>query len=147
MKALAPRGRVLLQMLLPVVQQCEHVQDITLDSEDLASGVVKQVTERFSEEDRSRQPSVMSLVRVIIAAMFSDVDGNIGLYGAFAYDLAYQFEPVTLARDRDPQQRDIALFLPDEIVLTDRGSKVAYLHRQAAAAEHAVTEPACVLQL
>jgi len=116
------------QMLLPVVQQCEHVQDITLDSEDLASGVVKQVTERFSEADRSRQPSVMSLVRVIIAAMFSDVDGNIGLYGAFAYDLAYQFEPVTLARERDPKQRDIALFLPDELVLTDRGSKVAYLH-------------------
>merc|ERR1712166_1615646 len=128
LKALTPRGRVLLQMLLPVVQQCEHVQDITLDSEDLASGVVKQVTERFSEADRSRQPSVMSLVRVIIAAMFSDADGNIGLYGAFAYDLAYQFEPVTLARERDPKQRDIALFLPDELVLTDRGSKVAYLH-------------------
>ncbi len=50
----------------------------------------------MAEEDRSRRPTVFSALREIIAAFAAD-DPHLGLYGAFGYDLAFQFEPVTLA--------------------------------------------------
>src|SRR6201995_5223571 len=45
------------------------------------------------EEERSRRPTVFSALREVIAAFGCD-DGALGLYGAFGYDLAFQFEPV-----------------------------------------------------
>ena len=53
----------------------------------------------FTEEERSRQPTVFSALREIIAA-FSGPDPHLGLYGAFGYDLAFQFEPVRQRHDR-----------------------------------------------
>ncbi len=47
----------------------------------------------FTEEERSRRPSVFSALREIIADL-AGPDPNLGLYGAFGYDLAFQFEPV-----------------------------------------------------
>ena len=49
----------------------------------------------FTEEERSRRPTVFSAVREVIAA-FAAPDSHLGLYGAFGYDLAFQFEPVRL---------------------------------------------------
>ncbi|HXZ75512.1 MAG TPA: anthranilate synthase component I, partial [Streptosporangiaceae bacterium] len=46
-----------------------------------------------AEEDRSRRPTVFSAVREVITAMAGE-DPHLGLYGAFGYDLAFQFEPV-----------------------------------------------------
>src|SRR5262249_40196521 len=42
-----------------------------------------------------------------------------GLYGAFGYDLAFQFEPIRLRRPRPPEQRDLVLYLPDDLVVVD----------------------------
>lgn len=53
-------------------------------------------------------------------------DGQLGLYGAFGYDLTYQFEPIKLAQERDPTQRDILLYLPDEIVVVDQDKRDAW---------------------
>ena len=50
-----------------------------------------------AEEDRSRRPTVFSALREVIAA-FAGGDPHLGLYGAFGYDLAFQFEPVAAAR-------------------------------------------------
>ena len=52
--------------------------------------VVKKSTEKFLEEERSRQPSVFSLVRLIISCFSSKADPDMGLYGAFGYDLTFQ---------------------------------------------------------
>ena len=51
----------------------------------------------FTEEERSRQPTVFSALREIVAAFGCD-DPHLGLYGAFGYDLAFQFEPVRLSQ-------------------------------------------------
>jgi anthranilate synthase len=51
------------------------------------------------EEDRSKRPTVFSALREVLDA-FAGTDEHLGLYGAFGYDLAFQFEPVTLRRER-----------------------------------------------
>ncbi|HET9082412.1 MAG TPA: anthranilate synthase component I [Trebonia sp.] len=72
----------------------------------------------FTEEERSRRPTVFSVLREI-AAVFRCPDPHLGLYGAFGYDLAFQFEPVRLAAGRPGDQRDLVLHLPDEIWVVD----------------------------
>src|SRR5690606_9274599 len=53
-------------------------------------------------------------------------DPHLGLYGAFGYDLCFQFEPTTLAHERPPEQRDLVLYLPDELVVVDRQKELAH---------------------
>src|SRR5690348_100254 len=81
-----------------------------------------------AEEDRSRRPTVFSAVREVVAAM-AGRDPHLGLYGAFGYDLAFQFEPVTLRRQRRGGQRDLVLHLPDEIYVLDRKRETAIRYR------------------
>ena len=81
--------------------------------------VVAKPTRRFAEEERSRQPSTFSVVRALVELFASPQDAHLGLYGAFGYDLAFQFEPVTLRLDRSDAQRDLLLYLPDELLVVD----------------------------
>ena len=78
----------------------------------------------FTEEQRSRRPSVFSALREIIAEL-AGPDQQLGLYGAFGYDLAFQFEPVRLRRARDGAQRDLVLHLPDRVYVLDRKRETA----------------------
>ena len=52
------------------------------------------------------------------------------MYGAFGYDLVYQFENIEARHKRDPEQTDCHLFLPVELVVVDRqkeeASKIEY---------------------
>jgi anthranilate synthase len=83
----------------------------------------------FSEEERSRAPTVFSVLRVIVDLFHSAEDGNIGFYGAFGYDLAFQFDPVAPKLTRPEDQRDLALFLPDEILVVDHHAAKAWIDR------------------
>lgn len=127
-EALNQRGSVLLPTLarvigaLPVLEQLEQ-------TEDLVSGTVVAPTERFPEEQRSRQPSIFSLLRAIIDLFASPVDAHLGLYGAFGYDLAFQFEPLSLRLDRPDDQRDLVLYLPDELIIVDHRRERAMCFR------------------
>jgi anthranilate synthase len=76
------------------------------------------------EEDRTRRPTLFTALRQVIAALRSN-DANLGLYGAFGYDLAFQFEPVTLRKQRPAGQRDLVLHLPDELYMVDRKRETA----------------------
>ncbi len=76
------------------------------------------------EEERTRRPTVFSALREVVAALRSD-DPNLGLYGAFGYDLAFQFEPVRLRHERPDDQRDLVLHLPDELYMVDRKRETA----------------------
>jgi anthranilate synthase len=78
----------------------------------------------FTEEQRSRRPSVFAALREIIAGL-AGPDEHLGLYGAFGYDLAFQFEPVALRRERDAAQRDLVLHLPDRLYVLDRKRETA----------------------
>ncbi len=79
------------------------------------------------EEQRSRRPTVFSAIRELIA-LFAGPDEHLGLYGAFGYDLAFQFEPIRLrAEHQAPRadQRDLVLHLPDELYVIDRKRETA----------------------
>ena len=47
----------------------------------------------------------------------SDADEHLGLYGAFGYDLTFQFEPCRMRLDRPQTQRDLVLFVPDQVLI------------------------------
>jgi anthranilate synthase len=81
----------------------------------------------FAEEDRSRRPTVFSAIREIVAALAGS-DPHLGLYGAFGYDLAFQFEPVRLRQRRDERARDLVLHLPDRLYVLDRKRETATVY-------------------
>jgi anthranilate synthase len=83
----------------------------------------------FSEEERGRQPSFFSLLRAALALFASDEDERLGLYGAFGYDLAFQLEPIALRTLRAADQRDLVLYLPDEILVVDHRKERAERRR------------------
>jgi anthranilate synthase len=80
---------------------------------------ILQTDATFTEEERSRRPTVFTAIREI-GEVFACPDPHLGLYGAFGYDLAFQFEPVRLSRQRPDDQRDLVLHIPDEIYVLDR---------------------------
>ena len=80
----------------------------------------------FSEEDRSRQPSLFSIVRTIVDLFAAKDDKQLGLYGAFGYDLTFQFEPIDLVQQRQDDQRDLVLYLPDSLLVVDQDKRDAW---------------------
>ncbi|HSS63213.1 MAG TPA: anthranilate synthase component I [Gammaproteobacteria bacterium] len=128
LRALSDRGSVLLPTMIGALDDCAAVESLERES-DLVSGVVRQSSEWFPEELRSKQPSVFSVLRAIIALFSTEQDTHLGFYGAFGYELAFQFEPVRQKLERDGSQRDLVLYLPDEILIVDHRREVATLYR------------------
>ena len=119
-RALNDRGRVLLPVLRAalhrVAPRCALRTGEPVDEDTV---FIAEDDREFTEEERSRRPTVFTALREITAA-FGCEDPHLGLYGAFGYDLAFQFEPVRLRLDRPATQRDLVLHLPDEIWVLDR---------------------------
>ncbi|MBU2098135.1 MAG: anthranilate synthase component I [Gammaproteobacteria bacterium] len=80
------------------------------------------------EEMRTRRPGLFDMLRALIKHFSSDQDHFLGLYGAFAYDLAFQLEAIELRLPRSDQQRDLVLYLPDEILIHDPHTGVGIIH-------------------
>jgi anthranilate synthase len=126
--ALNQRGRVLLPLLATTVRDLPAVAWSETQGDTL-SGAVRATEGRFTEEERSKQPSIFSLLRALIELFYSPDDQHLGLYGAFGYDLAFQFEPLRLRLERLSDQRDLVLYLPDELILVDHRREHAVRHR------------------
>jgi anthranilate synthase len=114
-RALNDRGRV----LLPVIRAALRRAGPLIQPVDDDTFLIPEDDREFTEEERSRRPTVFTALREITAA-FGCEDPHLGLYGAFGYDLAFQFEPVRRRLDRPATQRDLVLHLPDEIWVMDR---------------------------
>jgi anthranilate synthase len=91
--------------------------------------VVRAAAGRFPEEERSRQPTVFSLLGGLVDFFHHPDEPHLGLYGAFGYDLAFQFEPIRLRLERSPDQRDLVLYLPDELIVVDHRRELATRRR------------------
>ncbi|RUU43675.1 anthranilate synthase [Mesorhizobium sp. M6A.T.Ce.TU.002.03.1.1] len=127
-EALNSRGEV----LLPVIGKAlGGLDDVTIaeTSKRLIRLDVAKPSRVFTEEERSRVPSVFTVLRAITALFKTEEDANLGLYGAFGYDLAFQFDPVDYKLERQQSQRDLVLFLPDEILVVDHYSTKAWTDR------------------
>src|SRR5579863_2078806 len=127
-RALNDRGRVLMPVIRAAMLRAGVARPEPGAWDDTGPGAneglstvtvfVPEGAETFTEEQRSRRPTVFSVLREITAA-FGCPDPHLGLYGAFGYDLAFQFEPVRTSIDRSDDQRDLVLHLPDEIWVVD----------------------------
>src|ERR1700730_8663471 len=132
--ALHGRGMVLLPVIANAMLRAvpargaavtpEAISDPAGPDDNTAEVIVPEAEGTFAEEERSRQPTVFSALREIIAA-FSGPDPHLGLYGAFGYDLAFQFEPVRQRHARPAPQRDLVLHLPDQLYVLDRKRETA----------------------
>jgi anthranilate synthase len=121
-RALNARGEVLLPVLGAALARAGQPAGAARPGE--VSVAIPEPAGLVAEEDRSRRPTVFSAVREVIAAFAGDEE-HLGLYGAFGYDLAFQFEPVTPRFDRPASQRDLVLHLPDELYVVDRKRETA----------------------
>src|SRR3989442_11600791 len=128
LEALNARGRVLLFPIAGALRALDAVERVSATEERL-DGAMRAPAGRFAEEERSRQPSVFSLLRALGALFHHPEEPHLGLYGAFGYDLAFQFEPIRLRLERPPEQRDLVLYLPDELIVVDHRREVAMRRR------------------
>ena len=116
--ALNARGAVLLPAIATALEREPALARLER-REDRLEGEVKPPAGRLPEEQRSRQPSLFSVLRALAGLFASDEDSHLGLYGAFGYDLVFQFEPMPLRLERPADQRDLVLYLPDELLVVD----------------------------
>ena len=134
-RALNDRGRVLMPVIEAALRRAGT--PVTAGSGPAGSGpagagqdpdqvevIVEDDGGSFTEEERSHRRTVFSALREVIAA-FAGSDPHLGLYGAFGYDLAFQFEPVRLRHERQAGRRDLVLHIPDRLYALDRKRETA----------------------
>ncbi len=137
-EALNERGEALLALARPALA----LPEVRIEEEGprLIRLQVSEPGEVFAEEERSRVPTVFTVLRVIVKLFHTAEDSNLGLYGAFGYDLAFQFDPVEPKLARNEGQRDLVLYLPDEILVVDHHQAKAWHDRYDFAKAGVTTE-------
>ena len=116
-ESLNARGALLMPTIAKALEGLDALAGLSV-ADDEIRGSVRESDEWFPEELRSKQPTVFSVLRAVCAAFHCD-DPYLGFYGAFGYELAFQFEPVRRRLTPDADQRDLVLYLPDEILVVD----------------------------
>ncbi|MBA2656261.1 MAG: anthranilate synthase component I [Tatlockia sp.] len=126
-EALNDRGEVLLAIIFPLLKASQNLQIQTSHARELKLEVIK--SQRiFSEEERSHQPSIFSILRELLAFFKCD-EPYLGFYGAFGYDLIFQFEKLEQCNARSLAQREMVLYLPDEIYVINHRRELAFIRR------------------
>ena len=125
--SLNQRGEILLAILTQYLCKEDYLEFVNVNTQQI-SCIIKPDNNSFSEENRSKQRSVFTLLRAIIAIFFSKEDSYLGLYGAFGYDLVFQFEAIKKSIVREIGNRDLVVYLPDEILVVDHRKETAYCY-------------------
>lgn len=125
-EALNPRGVLLLPAIENALQGCPGIHLVRRSCDTLLTGDVLASGQRFTEEERSRQPSIFSVLRALGDLFRSAEDPHLGLYGAFGYDLCFQFDAAELVHQRPEAQRDLVLYVPDRLLVIDRQRETAF---------------------
>ncbi|MFM1651480.1 anthranilate synthase component I [Brevibacillus sp. B_LB10_24] len=126
LQALQNRGCVVLAAIANHLAEHELVSVDHKDSRSFSGTILSGQTEAFHEEERTLQPSIFSLIRTIKELFSTDTDPFLGLYGAFGYDLVFQFEPMELQHERDPELSDLILYFPDQLTIIDHQLSCSY---------------------
>ena len=127
-EALSERGKPILSMIEKALVGAEHIASVQR-SDGALTVEIAEADAVVMEEDRTRAASVFSALRAIVDHFHCEEDSDLALYGAFGYDIALQFDPIKQKLPRDPGQRDLALFFPDEILVVDNHSAKAWIDR------------------
>ncbi|QKV20463.1 anthranilate synthase [Oricola thermophila] len=127
-EALSERGRPILKMIEKALTGAEHIAGLE-PGDGVLTVRIAEPAAVVMEEDRTRAASVFSALRAIVDHFHSPEENDLALYGAFGYDIAFQFDPIQQKLERDPAQRDLALFFPDEILVVDNHAAKAWIDR------------------
>jgi anthranilate synthase len=122
--ALNDRGIVLLPILLEHIRSCEEIAAVRAMGATI-EGSLRGDNNHFNEENRSKQPSIFSIIRVFVKLFYCPDECYLGLYGAFGYDLAFQFEKIKYQIPRHDDKRDLVLYLPDDLMVVDHHKQLA----------------------
>lgn len=122
LRALNERGQALLCLLDPLMKYHPH-RRAYFRKPDSIRLEMRPLAPKFAEEERSKQPSPFSILRTLVEEFRSPEDSHLSLIGAFGYDLLLDFDPIRLRLPR-PEQKDIHLFLCDDIYFMDRKKEV-----------------------
>ena len=125
LSALNVRGEILLTILQPHLVTADYLDVVSISQQHLVT-TIKPSMGKFSEEERSKQNSVFTLLRQIVAIFYSQDDSYLGLYGAFGYDLVFQFEALAQQTSVNNDYRDLVAYLPDEIFIVDHKKEIAF---------------------
>ena len=117
-RPLNERGVRINRMLATVLSDHPHWDQFHEDNGTLR-GTLKPMPQLFPEEERSKQPSIFSVLRALTREFRSEHDDKLAFVGAFGYDLLFQFEPIPLRLPRETR-RDLQLYLCDDIIYMDR---------------------------
>lgn len=147
-RALNRRGNILLVEVESALVKCPDVTSCKLILGDTPDALMRHSAEfssassfdslaveiaegndEFTEEQRSRRASVFGVLRAIISHFKSSEDSFLGLFGAFGYDLTFQFEEIDRKLARNDGDRDLVLYLPDEIIVADHRVETATSYR------------------
>ncbi|MCF7959023.1 MAG: anthranilate synthase component I [Phycisphaerae bacterium] len=124
LRALNDRGKVILPMLLPAISKNDHVESFQVTDQEI-TGTVNPMPAEFLEEERSKQPSIFSVLRALFNLLACN-DEYLTMFGAFGYDLVFQFEPIQFKHDRSDVGADCHLFFADRIGAIDHQRKVGF---------------------
>lgn len=125
--ALNVRGEVLLPEIYRALSSCKAIDKLAVEQQSIKLFLVSE-QEDFTEEMRSRKASLFSVLREIVACFASPVDSYLGLFGAFGYDLTFQFEDIIRYQSRSEEDRDLVLYLPDQITVADHRIEKTFCH-------------------
>ncbi len=118
LRALNERGVVLIRILNHVLKDNPHWR-CDSQSPDALCLKLEPPSDRFSEEERSKQPSAFSVLRRLVEEFREAGDPRLLLMGAFGYDLLLEFDPIRRQLPREAQKL-LHLFLCDDIYFMDR---------------------------
>jgi anthranilate synthase len=124
LQALNARGEVPLLACGSALRNCDEIRGLEQSAQTI-TGEVPPTDEPFSEEARTRTPTVFSMLRALQIAFAADEDSLLGFYGAFGYDLVFQFEALQQLQPRAANQRDLVLYLPDRLLVVDHDRQSA----------------------
>ncbi len=133
------RGEIILGFIVERLKTVRELELGALTARRLDL-MVKLPDRVFTEEERSKMPTVFTVLRAITDLFYSQADASIGFYGAFGYDLAFQFDAINLKLERPSDQRDMVLYLPDEILVVDNYAAKAWVDRYDFAKDGKTTE-------
>ena len=122
--ALNERGRIILQMIHIALRGRSYIRKLEASSDSILGEVVP-MPDHFPEEERSKQPGLFSVLRSLRAFFGSKGDAYFGLFGAFGYDLVFQFEPIRLRHPRPKNYADAHLFFSDQVFVADHRKEIA----------------------
>ena len=128
--ALNKRGELLIGVIHKHLTSQKDLFSIKDDSDGttiISGSVIPSPNEYFDEENRSKQPSLFSLIRSIREVFEGSSAGQLGLYGSLGYDLTFQFEPIVPRKSRQDDQRDLVMYLPDQILVVDNQKSDAWI--------------------